>query len=653
MMNHTSNLLRLLIVCTTCCLAVACSDPESSNNGQNNGGQACDSDFDCPLPLQCGADGFCVDTGGNNDTDAGDTSSPEDTGPSDTGTEDTGSDDTGSDDTGTTDTGSDDTGVDDTGATDTGATDTGADTGTTDTGADTGQDTGMTDTGADTGQDTGMDAGDTAFDTGQDAADTGTDTGPDSGPGNFSGCASNLDCDAYQSCNTSLGRCEDMRPACSVDSDCTGGGFCVAGRCAPSCSSSADCDGGLNCFSLDDSGTVGACLAFCGTANSGTSYSCGPDTQCLPLAGIGEGLCRGVGTNATGDSCTDDYSADDCESGSYCLDDRGTKTCRSFCSASGSPGCATGEFCRILFPDDEDATNSTGVCEVDCGGLGNTDDSLCSGGEVCQPNSANDGFCTTQGSVAEDGTCYYDGTGYCEVGLSCAPAGPDAPTDATEGRCTPYCDPTATQGFCDSSEDCIPFLDTPDFGACRTTCNPSEMATDNACGTARPRCLSSDESGVPGYCSIAGGLSIGDACELGSPLSCGPDDLCVIPNDSTEPYGGGSTGSGQCTRYCESFQYSTNVTTRCGTSEVCASRYLSLGLGFCTTNKTSPALGRGDSCTSAQEGQWCDDDILCLDWDQTGSPRCEIPCDTSVSGTCPSGTSCLATSSSGTAGYCG
>jgi hypothetical protein len=668
-------------------LAVACSDPEASNNGQT--GQACESDFDCPLPLECGDDGFCVDNG-NTDMDAGDEDAgTQDTGDDDTGTEDTGTEDTGTEDTGTEDTGDDDTATEDATTDDTGTedvTDDAGDTTNDDTGTQDASDTTTDDTGTqdatdttddgstqdttdtttqDTSDTTTQDTSDTTTqdtsdttndttDTTSDAGDTTADTSTDTGGPAFSGCTTNFDCDGYQTCNTSIGRCEDSRPSCSTDSDCTSG-VCLAGRCAPTCNATNPCQGGLDCFDVGLQSGDGACLAYCGTDGAGNTYSCGPDTQCMPYFGIGEGLCRGVGSNATGDTCTDDFGADDCQSGSFCLDDRGTKTCRSFCSASGSPGCSSGDFCRIIFPDDQDPTNSVGVCEIDCGGIGNTDDTLCPGSEVCQPTSANNGFCTTQGTVAEGGTCYYDGTGYCEVGLTCAAAGTNAPTDPTEGRCTSLCDPTLTSGnnVCGQGEACIAFADDPGIGACRTTCDPGVLATSNVCSTSRPRCLPSDQQGVDGTCSVAGPLANGATCDLASPLNCGADDLCVIANDPAEPYGGGDTGSGTCTRYCESFQFASGTTsTRCGSAEVCAARYLGLSLGFCTTNKTSTTLAPGDSCTSAQTGMWCDDDVLCQDWDQTGNPRCEIPCDTTVSGTCPSGQTCQAVLSSGTAGYC-
>jgi hypothetical protein len=100
-----------------------------------------------------------------------------------------------------------------------------------------------------------------------------------------------------------------------------------------------------------------------------------------------------------------------------------------------------------------------------------------------------------------------------------------------------------------------------------------------------------------------------------------------------------------------SFDYSA-TTSRCGTGEVCAARYFGLGLGFCTSNTTSTTLPQGSSCTSSEEGSWCDDDTLCLDWFGSASYSCEIPCDTTIPGICPSGQSCYALNANSTTGIC-
>jgi hypothetical protein len=200
-------------------------------------------------------------------------------------------------DTGTTDTGTTDTGTTDTGMTDTGTTDTGmTDTGTTDTG--------MTDTG------TSM----------------------------YSGCATDLDCDSYQSCNTSLGRCEEARTSCTDDSQCGLTELCYDGRCTADCSNTGSCGTGLTCVTA---GSDNVCLALCDGLQGGNAQ-CSPDTQCVPFFGVDLGLCRGVGGSDVGETCTDDFSSSDCQTGSYCVDRRGELTCETMCGANGSPSCGTG-----------------------------------------------------------------------------------------------------------------------------------------------------------------------------------------------------------------------------------------------------------------------------------------------------------------------
>ncbi len=655
---------RLLFLVCFVGFGVALPACGSDSSGQPTKNQ-CTSNFDCDFGQICNDNHVCVDdtrTGvdtGSGFRDTGTTQQDTGTISQDTGTtqQDTGtvSQDTGttqqdtgtvSQDTGTT---QQDTGVADTGVADTGTADTGmADSGTTDTGmADSGTtDSGTTDAGL---TDTGLtDTGVTA-DTGM--ADSGTtDTGTPAP--SFSGCTSDADCDGYQRCDTTLGRCRDTRPTCNVDSDCGTGKICFSGRCTLDCTSnSVACPTGLSCTQITNAGDY-ACLAVCDGFQA-SSNQCGPDTQCVPYYGADLGLCRGVGSNAVGDTCQDDFSADGCQTGSICLQRRGAKTCQSLCAASGTPGCGTGEFCDEVFTNSTDATKNAGACFTNCGGYGSTDDTLCASDEGCQPVSSTQGYCVPNGTAQEGDTCTFDGTTNCQADLVCLPTGTDATSNnPTQGVCASYCDPTAST--CSSGKSCFQVGNDANFGYCETSCDPAQDAASNTCTSGRPRCLPNTDPASPpaaGACAAAGAIADGGSCQLSNPLACSADDLCVVANDANNPLGGGSTGSGSCTRYCMAFDYA-STTSRCGSGAVCAPRYFTLGLGFCTTNTTATPGSAGDTCTFSDEGKWCDDNTLCYDWFGGFNPTCQIPCDTSLPGTCPSGQSCSSISSTSTLGIC-
>ena len=493
-------------------------------------------------------------------------------------------------------------------------------------------------------------------DTGRDSTDgyseeTDSDDEDTTSGTSFSGCESDSDCASYQTCNTDLGRCEDARPSCSSDADCSDG-VCVAGRCAASCQDEDPTDNTPPSCSNDELTcvTVGennVCLTTCDKDNSDFD-ACAPDSQCLPIQGEDLGICRGVGRKSNGESCSDDFSAGDCQSGSYCLTRRGESQCVPLCYESSQSPCDSGKSCNPIFPDPETPSKSAGVCETNCGGLGQAQDSLCSGEKACQPTSDSWGICVKPGTAGLDQSCQYSSSPYCETGSSCVPTGPDAAVgNATSGMCKSLCDPS-NQSSCPTSETCLKIPDREGIGLCYDKCDPLKATSDNSCSSGRPRCLPvgvNETSPAAGFCSAAGNKSDGASCNLQSEaFACGPDSICAVPDSMF----GGSNQQGACTQSCVAF--SNPGGDQCGSDAACGVRFFSSKIGFCSTN-TTDGSSVGDTCSMTNS--WCGDSLFCYPWEGSATtPTCQIPCLDSVDDTCPSGQSCQVVQQDTGFGYC-
>jgi hypothetical protein len=223
--------------------------------------------------------------------------------------------------------------------------------------------------------------------------------------------------------------------------------------------------------------------------------------------------------------------------------------------------------------------------------------------------------------------------------------------------CTSYCDPAnpSASSTCATGDACFQLDDDPNFGLCEGECDPSLLASSNSCTTGRPRCLpfsGASNAAEAGSCSASGNLATGAGCALDNPLECNANAVCVVANSPNEPFGGADTGAGNCADYCLTNDFG-STTSRCGAGEVCAARYIGLGLGFCTTNTTATTMGPGTACAGSELGQWCDDNTICLDWFNSGTTQhCEIPCYTDLPGTCPTSMTCNALQSGDTFGIC-
>lgn len=449
-----------------------CGGGETASEDAGSGIE-CQVDSDCAADERCNLrTNECESTGPGGPTDTGtDADDDEDVGvpPVDTGDPE----DTGDEDDvlfPTPDSGPGDDGT----SQDTSPEDGGADEDTSDVSPP--EDTGEEETGTDA--------------TGDGGTTDGGGSG-DAGGSFFSGCQSDSECAGYQTCDTATGRCEDSRPSCTTTEDCGTSARCFGGRCVSTCGPFTGCQsGGLSCQSVSTgSGSVDLCLATCTPFSSNTG--CSPDTKCAPYFGSNEGLCRGVGRNSVGDSCETDWGEEGCRSGSVCLERRGEKTCQSFCSSSGSPSCGSDAYCTGDFDtarDGSDASDPAGLCLTNCGGLGNTDASTCDSGESCQPESSSEGFCTEQGTVAQDGRCDPENDTYCEVPSACYQ------TDETEGVCRSACDPTKSESAnrCSSGQACV--QTSPDYGICLTACSETGSSNASSCPSYRPACYGLDTS---------------------------------------------------------------------------------------------------------------------------------------------------------------
>jgi hypothetical protein len=210
-------------------------------------------------------------------------------------------------------------------------------------------------------------------------------------------------------------------PECTVDADCTSGGFCESGSCIE-CRESGDCGEGeaccrASCVSMDDPES----MCGCGTAGGATAGA-----QCDPLE-----LCVASGSRVDADT----LSQGQCEC-----------TCDP---ASGGTLCTADEMAAIGFSCTCDRTDLS-TCErpaVDTGGQLHVVADTCSPQEscvcfgdnaVCDPNGAtpdctidgcsnlytNDRNCGVPGR-----DCAVTGTGQCRNG-GCSCNGPDDCTGA-------------------------------------------------------------------------------------------------------------------------------------------------------------------------------------------------------------------------------
>ena len=151
---------------------------------------------------------------------------------------------------------------------------------------------------------------------------------------------------------------------CAADADCARGGFCSsfagATTCLAFCDDAHRCPSGQECYVTVNDRTGRAAGRVCGPVCSLLGGSCGAAALgCYPSAlrcTDGDGLCLIAGTGDLGSSCS---RANDCKSGSVCVEPSGSShpICAKICDRKGSePMCGAG-ICREL-----PGQTQTGVC---------------------------------------------------------------------------------------------------------------------------------------------------------------------------------------------------------------------------------------------------------------------------------------------------
>ena len=215
-----------------------------------------------------------------------------------------------------------------------------------------------------------------------------TDDGVGPGPGYcYKECGTDVgDCPMGMVCDTNVGGL--CVPACSSNSDCSGGLICKGGRCEP-CQSNSQCDVGKVCEM-----TTGSCV---------DQPTCS-DAQCQSTLGQAY----------------------------YC--DQTTQSCRLGCTPSGCSGgtndcnpCPAGQTCNT----------ATRQCEGGGGGGCDCASLMCeTQGQVCDAVSCT---CITpggggNGTGMEGDACLYDQD--CVQGMACFGALPDF---GLPGECAPSC----------------------------------------------------------------------------------------------------------------------------------------------------------------------------------------------------------------------
>ncbi|MFO0713455.1 MAG: hypothetical protein U0353_26625 [Sandaracinus sp.] len=373
-----------------------------------------------------------------------------------------------------------------------------------------------------------------------------------------------------------------------------------------------------------------------------------------------------------------------CPMGSTCLDTgRGQMFCFLSCESGASPrpcragyGCASG----IGFGN---------VCVAGC-----TDETDCTGGQMCDPSGGDlgAGQCYTAGATI-GGACAADGE--CPMGAVCnSEAGGGWPGGACiGGDCDPVagtgcpadqaCLPTAfggggvcadggaTDADCRTNFACRPVPGAPDRTYCAPACDSDTDCTvaGNVCnaatGTCAPpfvdgrlgqtcsgrepcvggTCLREFDSGYPsGYCAYIG-------CDVGTSGSCPDDGVCATRGSRTLCLDA-CTASTDCRAGYACLPAdpadpasATACVPACTDDMQCTSRFVdticNLGTGLCLQMFDPAALG--DACMSSAE---CVGGV-CLGEASTGWPAgtCAFPgCRLSGEGAsspCPMGSTCV------------
>ena len=474
-----------------------------------------------------------------------------------------------------------------------------------------------------------------------------------------SGCKSDADCKAPNTCAGGSCGLKSNGAACSAANQCESG-VCTEGVCCDSACSEAS-TGGL-CMSCKVAGNVGKC-SFVASGQSDPKQRCAASK---PAAGDcsnngtcnGNGACRpwSASTGCRNASCPSPGSAftpaANCDGAGHCCDGTGhcppsstpqscspyvcdsksQVSCLTTCSTNAD--CVVGETCRTV---DNRCGNKLALgqtCAVgsDCDS-GNCVNSTCCGTASCDDKVA----CTTDSCATSDGTCKHTASaGSCLIGGSCYSAGAINPANLCQ-VCAPATSTTAwspgnagtvcraAAGACDVAGKCTGLSgDCPadSFAPSTTVCRASAGVCDVAetCSGASIACPADAFASATKVCRAStGACDVAEKC-TGESASC-PTDGFVLDGTLCSD-GNACTASDQCTGgLCAGTTYSCNDNLAC-TTDSCD------GSGGCTHTPTAKNCFIGGACYASgatdpsNSCQVCKPGTTQIDWSDNSGASC-------------------------------
>ena len=316
---------------------------------------------------------------------------------------------------------------------------------------------------------------------------------------------------------------------------------------------------------------------------------------CFPYAN-GTYRCRKAGTVQAGQTCLESSSdlSKICAVGLLCFNGKCVNPCDR-----GNSNCQNPETCLIIDP----SHTELGICVESCTPYSTGE---CSQqGQGCWPLASDRAMCLAMGSQTEGQPCGTANT-ICAEGYICSAF------TGTEGRCIRLCNPAGQagdpRGLCQAGEECLA-TQIAAIGLCIKTCGP--WSGTPSCG-AGMGCFPNDDRQT-GYCEYVGTTGHGQTCAPPYQMSaCGAGHFCVAD------YAAATVGV--CEQLCLPFSETTGRCTTAG--EVCGPR--TSWVGTCEANPLN--LAEGASCPLANQGDWCGENITCIDLFYSGYPSCMRLC---------------------------
>ncbi len=376
----------------------------------------------------------------------------------------------------------------------------------------------------------------------------------------------NLTCIAgIDSTNPMEATCHQLCDPTLESADCPRSSFCAELNDGRAVCVRSNCTSPLN--SEEECANVGE--------NGGTCFEAENDTFFCFAAGAGE----------ESSACTD---VEDCGPGLFCV----SGVCEAICTNGSDDECDgdAGKQCLPLLNSE-----GFGVCGDGCPGFDTTDE--CGEGRGCLPLADGIGICQNAGETAVDEEC--TDPEECVPFALCQRLNEGDPSS-----CRQVCD--RAEGFgdetCPEGEICLEINDAA--GVCFDGCTPFVPEDENGCPTEGLRSCLPIDSPDRGLCLASGDKELGADCDfiddsiLGD---CQGGALCV----GSDPDADGGT----CEAMCRTFSSVNDFESGCEEGEVCA--IFGTAFGACTDEDVAdPPVAAFAECPIP--GQWCDDDILCL-----------------------------------------